>query len=76
MATSPAAGRGLVALFKQGWNEIPEVLGSGVVALIGCGLGGFGLWKYYADDGDNRRFKNALVIYRPDDPRVKKIRYD
>lgn len=76
MATSPAAGRGLVALFKRGWNEIPEVVGSGVIAVIGLGIGSFGLWKYYAEDGDNRRFKSAVVIYRPDDPRVKKIRYD
>lgn len=76
MATSPAAGRGLVGLFKRGWNEIPEVVGSGVIGVIGCFLGGFGLWKYYSEDGDNRRFKKAVVIYRPDDPRVKSIRYD
>lgn len=76
MATSPAASRGLVALFKRGWNEIPEVVGSGVIGVIGCFFGGYGLWRYYANDGDNRRFKSAIVIYRPDDPRVSKIRYD
>lgn len=76
MAASPAASRGLVALFKRGWHEIPEVVGSGFIALIGAGLGCYGVWKYYDMDGDNRRFKNAIVIYRPDDPRVKKIRYD
>lgn len=76
MATSPAASRGLVALFKRGWNEIPEIVGSSVVALIGAGLGVFGVWNYYAKDGDNRRFKSTIVIYRPDDPRVKTIKYD
>ncbi|KAG4066861.1 hypothetical protein HA402_012928 [Bradysia odoriphaga] len=76
MATSPAASRGLVALFKRGWHEIPEVVGSGVMAVIGLGLGTFGLWKYYAEDGENRRFKQSMMIYRPDDPRVAKIRYD
>lgn len=76
MATPPAASRGLVALFKRGWNEIPEVVGSGVIGVIGSFLGGFALWKYYANDGDNRRFKTNLVVYRPDDPKVQKIRYD
>lgn len=73
---SPAAGRGLVALFKQGWNEIPEVVGSGFMGVIGFGFGLYGLHKYYSEDGENRRFKDTIHIYRPDDPRVEKIRYD
>lgn len=76
MASSPAASRGMAALFKRGWNEIPEIVGSSVIALIGGVLGGFALYKYYSEDGDNRRFKNAIVIYRSDDPRGQKIRYD
>lgn len=76
MAAPPAASRGLVALFKRGWNEIPEVVGSGVMGVIGLCIGAVGLWKYYEKDGDNRRFKTSVVIYRPDDPRVNKIRND
>lgn len=70
------AGSRMVALFKRGWNEIPEVVGSTVVALIGGVIGSYGLWNYYRLDGDNRRFKTAIVIYRPDDTRISKIRYD
>lgn len=76
MAVPPAATRGLSALIKRGWNEIPEVLGSSVMGVIGIAMGAFALTKYYAEDGDNRRFKNSLLVYRSDDPRVKKIRYD
>lgn len=59
-----------------GWNEIPEVVGSSVVALVGIGLAGIGLVNYYRKDGDNRRFKHTYVVMRPDDPRVAKIRQD
>lgn len=76
MAAPPAASRGLVALFKRGWNEIPEVVGSSVIAVIGGFFGTYALWQYYERDLDNRKFKSAIAIYRPDDPRVKTIRYD
>ncbi|KAJ6647548.1 hypothetical protein Bhyg_02771 [Pseudolycoriella hygida] len=76
MATSPAAGKGLIALIKQGWHTYPEVMGSGVVGLVGIGIGFFAIHNYYSGHGDNRRFKHAYVVYRPDDPRVKLIRYD
>lgn len=68
--------RGLVSLFKQGWHEIPEVIGSSFIGLIGL-VGAIGsVYYYYQKDGDNRRFKSHIVIYRPDDPRVAKIRKD
>ncbi|KAJ9592854.1 hypothetical protein L9F63_015497, partial [Diploptera punctata] len=44
-------------LFKQGWNEIPEVVGSSFVALIGVTMGFVGLYNYYAKDGDNKKYK-------------------
>lgn len=74
-AAAPQAGR-LATLFKQGWNEIPEVVGSSFVALLGLGLAGAGLVNYYAKDGDNRRFKSQIVVMRSDDPRAEKIRKD
>jgi len=44
-------------VLKKGWDEIPEVIASSVLALVGLGLGGIGLYNYYAKDGDNRRYK-------------------
>ncbi|XP_035776577.1 uncharacterized protein LOC126581376 [Anopheles aquasalis] len=76
MAASAQASRGLTALFKRGWNEIPEVVGSSVIALIGIGLSVVGLTNYYRKDADNRRYKLTYVVMRPDDPRAAKIRKD
>ncbi|VEN59231.1 unnamed protein product [Callosobruchus maculatus] len=75
MSTAPA-NRGLVALFKKGWNEIPEVLGSSFMALIGVGISASALYMYYQKDGDNRRYKDRYTVYRHDDPRVARIRQD
>ena len=75
MAT-PATGRGLVALFKRGWHEIPEVIGSSFMGILGVGIGCYTLYRYYDEDGENRRFKTSFQVLRPDDPRVQKIRYD
>ena len=44
-------------VLKKGWDEIPEVIASSVLALVGLGLGGIGVYNYYAKDGDNRRYK-------------------
>ncbi|XP_055547556.1 uncharacterized protein LOC129731510 [Wyeomyia smithii] len=76
MAASGQASRGLTALFKRGWNEIPEVIGSSVMAVIGIGLSVIGVSGYYSKDGDNRRYKMDYVVMRPDDPRVARIRKD
>ncbi|XP_058448474.1 uncharacterized protein LOC131428502 [Malaya genurostris] len=76
MAGSAQASRGLTALFKRGWNEIPEVIGSSVMAVIGIGLTIIGAVGYYSKDGDNRRYKLDYVVMRPDDPRAAKIRKD
>lgn len=76
MAANAQASRGLVALFKRGWNEIPEVVGSSVMAVIGIGLAGIGLVRYYANDGDNRKYKSSYIVMRPDDPRAIKVHKD
>lgn len=76
MSASPVVRRGAVALLKQGWNEIPEVVGSSVVALVGIGLAGIGLYNYYSKDGDNRRYKMSYVVMRPEDPRAASVRKD
>lgn len=63
-------------LIILGWNEIPEVIGSSAVAIIGLGLCAIGLKNYYAKDGDNRRYKMSYVVMRPEDPRAARIRKD
>ncbi|KAG5875689.1 hypothetical protein JTB14_023968 [Gonioctena quinquepunctata] len=73
---SAVPSRGLVALFKRGWNEIPEVIGSSFFGVFGLGLTAFSVYCYYAKDGDNRKYKEHYTVYRHDDPRVDKIRKD
>ncbi|KAF2902513.1 hypothetical protein ILUMI_03675 [Ignelater luminosus] len=72
MAT--AARGGLVALFKRGWHEIPEVIGSSFMALIGLGLMGTGYTLYVIKDGDNRKHKMDYIVIRHDDPKAARVR--
>lgn len=65
---------GLGALFKRGWNEIPEVIGSTFMAVIGMGLMGAALVTYYNKDGDNRKHKLEYTVIRHDDPRAARVR--
>lgn len=76
MSAAAAPSRGIIGLLKKGWNEIPEVMASSVMGLLGVGIAIFALNKYYADDGDNRRYKERYTVYRHDDPRVERIRKD
>ncbi|KAK4317595.1 hypothetical protein Pmani_011331 [Petrolisthes manimaculis] len=72
---SAAAGRKTLSqLYRQGWHEIPEVMASSYMALIGLGLSGIGAYLYVKKDGDNRRYRLKYTVYRHDDERVKKIR--
>ncbi|KAK7790317.1 hypothetical protein R5R35_010305 [Gryllus longicercus] len=76
MAASSQASRGLGALIKRGWNEIPEIMGSSCIALIGLAIGGYTIYKYQGWDGQYRQYRMSYTVYRPDDPRVAKIRKD
>lgn len=73
---SVAPRRTLAQLWRQGWTEIPEILSSTGLAILGIGLAVAGLRNYYINDGDNRRYKKTYVVMRPDDPRVARIRKD
>lgn len=78
MSAAPAtaqAGR-LVTLFKRGWHEIPEVVGSSAVALVGLALATGGVYNYYRKDGDNRRYKSLPVVMRSSDPRAARVHKD
>lgn len=71
-----AANGRFVALVRQGWNEIPEVMASGVLALFGIGLGTYTIYRHEKTDFANKRYKLYPVYMRPDDPRVAKIHKD
>lgn len=71
-----APSRGLVALFKRGWNEIPEIIGSTFMAFIGLGLTAAALQTYYAKDGDNRKHKFQYTVIRHDDPLAAHVKKD
>lgn len=71
-----AGRRTLRQLFQQGWTQIPEVIASSGLAVVGLVLGTYACYDYVKKDGDNRRYKKIYVIMRPDDPRVAKIRKD
>ncbi|KAF5288028.1 hypothetical protein FQA39_LY15557 [Lamprigera yunnana] len=66
--------KGIVALFKRGWNEIPEVIGSSFMGLIGIGIMITAATMYYKKDGNNRKHKLEYTVIRPDDPRAAKVR--
>ncbi|ODM93549.1 hypothetical protein Ocin01_13127 [Orchesella cincta] len=67
-------GQKVMHLWKQGWNEIPEVMGSAFYGFIGIGIGTYGTWRYYKEERYNHRYKTTFTIYRPDDERVSRIR--
>lgn len=74
MAT--AGNRGLVALFKRGWNEIPEIVGSSFMGIIGLGIAALALKVYYDKDADFRRHKLEYTVIRHDDPLAKRYNYE
>lgn len=69
-----ASRRTLGQLLQQGWTEIPEVLATTGLAVVGCAMATIGCYNYTKMDGDNRRYKSTYVILRPDDPKAKLIR--
>lgn len=65
-----------VGLLKRAWNEVPDVMGSGIMALFGLVMGTGAVVYYYKKDGDNRRYKLEYTVIRHDDPRAEKVRKD
>lgn len=64
-----------VALFKQSCNEIPEIIGSAALALVGLSFGGYRLYQLNRD-GKETKYKIVYTIIRSDDPRVARVRTD
>lgn len=69
MATS---GR-FVSLFKQGLNEIPEVMFAGLGAAIMGTVAWIRVYYIIKNDEQNRVYKLQPIYMRPDDPRVAKV---
>lgn len=63
-----------VPLLKQGLNEIPEVIASGVVGLTMAGLA-FAKLHYDSkqENYGNKKYKYYPTYMRPDDPRAAKV---
>ncbi|KAG7304220.1 hypothetical protein JYU34_011158 [Plutella xylostella] len=61
----------LMGLFKRGWWEIPEIMGTSCLALVGIGLAIGGMWRYKRENGANPEYKMTYTVVRPDDPRAQ-----
>ncbi|XP_018313939.1 uncharacterized protein [Mycetomoellerius zeteki] len=60
--------------WRRGWTEIPVIMGCTFLFLAGSGMGGFSLYYGFTHDLTPKYHKTPR-IYRPDDPKVQKIRY-
>lgn len=67
-------GKGIVGLFKQGWWDIPEVMGASFMALLGVGMATIGLKNYIENRGENREYKAVYYIVRQGDPRACELK--
>lgn len=65
----PNFGKGLVALFKRAMWEIPDVMCTSFVALVGVGMAWYGCYHYKKIHGENSEFKSVYYIVRDNDPR-------
>ncbi|XP_076332763.1 NADH:ubiquinone oxidoreductase subunit A3 [Tachypleus tridentatus] len=74
MATAKE-GVKVVRLLRRAWNEIPEVVGSSVLAAIGVGFGFYAFFKQRDPSYAKKEFKKEYVVYRHDDPRAHNLKY-
>ncbi|CAH0563727.1 unnamed protein product [Brassicogethes aeneus] len=56
-----------ISLFKQLWNDWPELVGSHFMGTLGLLLCGGSLLLYYKKDGDFRKHKLEYTVIRDDD---------
>lgn len=66
----------VAAMFKQGWNEIPELMLAGILSMFAMAGGFYKLHTIQNTDVMNKKYKLLYTIMRPDDPRVARIRKD
>lgn len=60
--------------WRKGWVEIPVIMGGIGYLLAGLGMAGYAAYFSLTQDLTPKYYKTPR-IYRPDDPRVEKIRY-
>ncbi|XP_028047998.1 uncharacterized protein LOC114254860 [Monomorium pharaonis] len=60
--------------WRKGWVEIPVIMGSSFLALIGLGMTAYTIYFHLTHDM-TPKYYNTPKIYRPDDPEVKRIRH-
>lgn len=63
----------LVGLWKQGLNEIPELIFSGITAAIFVTAAAFKVHYNDRHENHNKVYKFLPVLMRPDDPRAAKV---
>jgi len=68
-------GSGPLGILKNFWAECPEVALTGMIATFSV------IGLYYVLSGDktdkkftNKPYKDFYTVYRPDDPRIQKLR--
>jgi len=60
-------------LLKRGWNEIPEVMASSCLAVLGFAMAGYAVYLDSKPD-KGRRYRLNYTVLRPDDPKVEKLK--
>lgn len=71
--SAAAPSRGIVGLFKRGWNEIPEIVASGILGLVGIGITIYACRKDI-QRGPYRPNKLSYTVIRDDDPLAETVR--
>lgn len=64
----------LIGLFRKACWEIPEIMCSSALALVGIGLAIYGVNRYIKNDGANTEYKQLYTVMRPGDPRECRLR--
>lgn len=67
-------GKGLTGLFKKFWDEMPEVVGSTALGLVGLGIGVYIIRDFLQKGEFIPKYKESYVVYRHDDPKIALIK--
>lgn len=62
-----------MGLFKQGLNEVPEVIFAGVGATVFAVAASIKIYYHEKNDKSNKVYKLYPTYLRPDDPRAAKV---
>ncbi|XP_076622918.1 NADH dehydrogenase [ubiquinone] 1 alpha subcomplex subunit 3 [Colletes latitarsis] len=68
-------GKKIKYFWKKSWDEIPEYLAATPIMAATVVLGGI-IMNLICTDKRPMKYYNEITIFRPDDPRVARIRKD